>query len=396
VFSAALLAIVAMGGIAAVAVAPSPAYAEAKALSPAVGKPLQEAQSLLKNGDARGALSKIQQAEGVSGHSAYENLVINQMKVVAYSKLGDGANLARAAEAVLATGQVSGKDAQTYRTAAAQGYLAAGNMDKFAEYAKGDPDMQALLAQGYVKQGKYAQAEQTMRDAIAAAGGGAKEDWLLILYDAQRKGGNKAGASQTIETLLRSHPKPEYWQFVLAGLLNQKGMSDKARLDVYRLVYATNSFTDGEEYTAMAETALIANSPGDAKKAMEKGFSSGALGKSATAEREKRLLASATQKAAADQAVLAKVEEQATAQANGDSLEGIGEAYMSYGQFDKAIGLLQTAIAKGVTDLPAAKLHLGIAYAGAKQTDKARSTWAAVPGKDINKQLAGLWALTLR
>jgi hypothetical protein len=393
-FSAAMLAVASLCGVAAVSLHTPAAYAESKGVSAKFGNPINEAKSLLAKGNARGALDKVQEAEAASNHSATENSILNQMKVAIYAKLGDGANMAKAAEAALASGQLTEQQRQTFRNAAAQGYLQAGNTEKFAEYAKGDPDMQALLAQAYLKQNKYALAQETIRGAINAAGGNAKEDWLLILSEAQRKSGDTKGSTETIQALLKSHPKPEYWKVVLAGFLNQKGLSDKARLDVYRLVYATDSFNGADEYTSMAETALIANSPGDAKKALEKGFSSKQL--PPTADREKRLLANATARAQADQAKLPTIESQAAAQPNGDSLESVGEAYMSYGQYDKAVSMLQQAIAKGVTDPGAAKLHLGIAYAGAKQPEKARAAWNSVPGKDVNRQLAGLWAITLK
>jgi tetratricopeptide (TPR) repeat protein len=173
-------------------------------------------------------------------------------------------------------------------------------------------------------------------------------------------------------------------------------MKDGNKLDVYRLMYATNSFGGPSDYTQMTETAIIANFPADGQRAMQKGFSAGVLGKSDQAAREKRLLDKATQTVQQDQAKLPGLEGQAKAQADGNALAKVGEAYLSLGQYDKAIPTLQQALQKGVTDQGASKLHLGIAYAGAKQNEKARQTWTSISTKDVNKQLAGLWGITLK
>jgi tetratricopeptide (TPR) repeat protein len=367
------------------AVLESRAVAAEQSVSPKFGKPFNEASALVKAGKAKDALAKIQEAEAASSHSAFENLMLNKLKVGAYAQLGDNANMAKAAEAVVASGQVSGKELETFRKAAAQGYYNAGNIAKFSEYAKDDPDLQPLMAQALMKQGNYAGAEAAIRQAIAS---NPKEEYYLILAEAQRKSGNIGASADTIGTLLKSHPKPEYWKFVLGNMLNEKGLSDKGRLDIYRLMYATNSFSDAQDYTSMAETAIVAKSPGDAKRALDKGFKEGVLGKSDQA--------TATQRNNDDLKGLPAIEPQAQAQAGGDALASIADSYLGNANYAKAISLYQTALSKGsLTDAAAAKLHLGVAYAGAKQDDAARKTLGAVPGKGLNKQLAGLWVITL-
>src|SRR5262249_16835514 len=95
--------------------------------------------------------------------------------------------------------------------------------------------------------------------------------------------------------------------------------------------------------------------------------------------------------------VLPTIEGQAASQANGDALASIADSYLGVGNYAKASSLYTAALAKGgLTDTAAAKLHLGIAYAGAKQNEAARKAWSGVSGKGINKELASLWPLTLR
>ena len=69
---------------------------------------------------------------------------------------------------------------------------------------------------------------------------------------------------------------------------------------------------------------------------------------------------------------------------------------MSNGQYEKAVSLYQKALAKGgLPDPGATKLHLGVAYAGAKQTAQARDTFSSLSGKGRNGELAGLWLIAL-
>jgi tetratricopeptide (TPR) repeat protein len=366
-----------------------------KTVSAKVGKPLKAAQDALKARNPREALKALAEADDISGKTPFENLVLNQMKVTAYAQLGDNASLAKAAEAVLASGQLSGSELSMYKQAAAKAYYESGNMAKFAELAKSDASLQPLLAQSYLKQGNYAAAESTIRQVINS--GDTKEEYYLILSEAQRKSGNLAGAADTIGTLLRAHPKPEYWKFVLGNMLNEKGVSDKGRLDIYRLMYATDSFAGAEDYTSMAETAIVAKVPGDAKRTLDKGFKAGVLGAGEGAAREKRLQATANARTAEDLKSLPGIEAAAAAQPGGDALAGIADSYLGGGEYGRAVGLYVQALSKGnLSDPAATKLHLGIAYAGSKQNEAARKTFAGVPGKGLNKQLANLWMITLR
>src|SRR5262249_23084452 len=149
-----------------------------------------------------------------------ETLIINQMKASAYQALGNSCAMAKSAEAA-----VAGGGGGRYKKIAANGDFGFGDLEKIKQFAGSSPQMQTLRAQQLVKQRKYGEAQQAIRGAIAQ--GGPQEQYMLILYDAQAKGGDSKGAADTIQTLLRGHPKPEYWKFVLTGMLNQK-ISDKA------------------------------------------------------------------------------------------------------------------------------------------------------------------------
>ena len=114
------------------------------------------------------------------------------------------------------------------------------------------------------------------------------------------------------------------------------------------------------------------------------------LGKGAEAERQKRLLALASQKATEAPKDLATQE--AEAAEDGNALVRIGMAYTGLGQYDKGIALMQKGLSKSnLKNADDARLHLGIAYLRAGNRAKAVETFRTVKGTDGAADLARLW-----
>ena len=61
----------------------------AAAVSAKVGKPLLEAQSLFNKGDYNAAMAKVNEAEAISGKTAEETKIVNQMRDAIAAKSGD-------------------------------------------------------------------------------------------------------------------------------------------------------------------------------------------------------------------------------------------------------------------------------------------------------------------
>src|SRR5713101_6372867 len=83
-----------------------PAAAQSQGVRPEVGKPLQAAATALKARRAREALAEVAKAEAVSGRTAYENFLIQQMKGSAANAAGDYDTAIAAFESVLQSGRV--------------------------------------------------------------------------------------------------------------------------------------------------------------------------------------------------------------------------------------------------------------------------------------------------
>jgi tetratricopeptide (TPR) repeat protein len=384
------------------------AFAAGQTVSAKVGKPLQDAQKLIEQKKYREALTQVNEADKISPKTTYEQFIVNDMQGFLYQQLGDYGNAAKAYEATIKSGQLPAKDVATRQRALVSMYYVSKNYSKALSSANQvlasggpDADMYTIAGQSSFILGDYAGAAKSVAAAIQlgeSAGRRPDETSLQLLMSSQYKSGDTKGYAKTLERLVRTYPKPEYWNSLLASELNKPGTSDKRSLDIYRLQLAVGGLVKPDDYMSMAKVALVASFPGDAKAALERGFKAGVLGKGAAeqADKQKRLLAAATKQAADDQAILPQLESQANASAQGDLDVRVGELYASYGQYDKAIAAIQRGLAKGgVKNVGEAKLSLAWAYVLANQKDKARQTFSSIDGKDGTSDLARLWLIHL-
>jgi tetratricopeptide (TPR) repeat protein len=218
--------------------------------------------------------------------------------------------------------------------------------------------------------------------------------YLLRLADAQQRTNNPAGQSATLEKLLANYPKKDYWAAVLGRLPRKSGFSDRLSLDVMRLRLATGTLTRTEDYMEMAQLALQAGLPAEGKAIVDKGFAAGALGTGAEAERHKRLRDLAVKRDEEARATLAQRATEAAAAKDGNDLVQLGYAYVTLGQADKGIPMIEQGIAKGGLKRPDdARLRLGMALLQARNKAKATTVLRSVQGQDGTADLARLWLL---
>ena len=109
------------------------------------------------------------------------------------------------------------------------------------------------------------------------------------------------------------------------------------------------------------------------------------------------LLEIAKKKAAEDQANLPNAEKAADAATDGQAAATVGQAYFGYQQYDKAVGVLTTALTKGgLKNAADTRLLLGIAQLKAGHKDDAVKTFRQVKGDPTLERLANLWVIHSR
>jgi hypothetical protein len=381
------------------------ATAHAQSVRPEVGKPLQQASDLLKAGKAKDALAKVREADAVSSKTPAEQLMIDRMKGAAAQRAGDNATTIQAFEAVFNSGKLVGAEQAQVAESLAFAYSQQKDWPRTNQWiqraqAAGNTSAQLKQLQAYAQSqsGDYSAVAKEAQAAIAAAeqaGRKPDEGDLLRLADAQQRTGNSAGQTATLDKLLAYYPKKEYWAILLGRLRSKSGFSDRFALDLLRLRLATGNLSKTEDFMEMAQLSLQAGLPAEGKAVVEKGFASGALGTGAEAERHKRLRDLAIKQEAEGKVSVEKQAQEAAAAKDGNALVQVGYTYVTMGEVDKGIALIEQGIAKGGLKRPEdAKLHLGLAMLqSGKNKTKAVQTLRSVQGGDGAADLGRLWAV---
>ncbi len=377
--------------------------AQAQGVRAEVGKPLQQASELLKAGKAKEALAKVREADAMGGKSAAEQLTIDRMKAAAAQRAGDSATAISALESIY--GKASGAEQGQAAEQLASAYAQQRNNAKASEWinkavAAGNTGGSVRQMQAYL-QGASGDYSAIARDAGAtvssAEQGGRRPDEgdLLRLADAQQRTGNNGGYVLTLEKLLSYYPKKDYWNAYLSRLPRKAGFGDRFALDVMRLRLASGTLSKTEDFMEMAQLSLQAGLPAEARRIADQGIKAGVLGTGPEAARHQRLRDLAVKQEGEAKATLANLASEAEAFKEGDGLVKVGYAYVSLGEVDKGIDLIQKGIAKGSLKRPEdAKLRLGMAQLqSGKNKAAAVQTLRSVKGTDGSAEIARLWTV---
>jgi hypothetical protein len=368
-----------------------------------VGKPLQQARDLIKANKHKEALAKLREVDAVPNRTANENFLLEQMRASAAGPAGDLEQAIKSFTFLINSGRLS--EADTGRYAAGLGGLyyrqrdfksAASWYERALKANPNDAATRALLIQAYFEGGDMASAQrEALADVQAAekAGRVPPESQLQLLANiAARNTADRNAYFNALERLVTHYPKREYWADLLRRIEGKPGWSNRLSVDLYRLRAATRTLASAADYSEYAQLALQEQQAGEAKRILDEGFAAGVLGKGAEAERQQRLLALATQRAADAPKALAEAEKEAAADKDGNNLVRIGFGYSGLGQHDKGIALMQQGIAKGgLKRKDDATLHLGIALHRAGQKQRAAQVLRTVGGTDGTADLARLW-----
>jgi len=405
-FACLLLAGAALG--AAGLLAPATALAQAAAAkqtnSAKLAKPLKEAHDDLGAKKFPEAIAKLKEADGIAGKTPYDQHLINDMLAYAYIKTNDYPEAAKAMEAEVDDGFTTGPELQQKVRGLSEVYYQLKNYDKAVEYGQralkggfGDDHTKTIVGQAYYLKGDWKGTlkfeDEQVTSTIKAGGTPALEPLQLIL-SACAKLEDSACQTKALERLVAYYPKPEYWSNLLLSLLKVTANSDTNTLEVYRLMFDVDVLKSADDYSEMAGLALDAGTPGDAQRVLQRAFERNVFTDKRSMDKNQRLLEKAKQAAAADQASLDKTAKEAEAAPTGGKNAGMGLAYLSYGQYDKAVDEFTKAISKGsLRNAADTQLLLGIAELKAGHRDDAVKAWKAVKGDPVLERLASLWIL---
>ncbi|MCW5593091.1 MAG: hypothetical protein KIS74_13405 [Burkholderiales bacterium] len=370
----------------------------ADAVRPEVGNPLKAADSLFKAKKYREALAKVAEADAAANKTPYETYVIQRTKGSIAAAAGENETAAKAFEAVISSGQAKGADQLKLVQAVAGLYYNAKDYAKAAQWSARyqkeggtDPAMQTLLVQSYFLMNDCAAVSKAVGE-----GNGRKpaEQELQMLANCYNKQKDSTGYVAAIERLVTYYPKKEYWTDLLNRVQKKSGFSDRLSLDVFRLKLATGNVNSAGDYLEMAQLAIQAGFPSEAKKIVDKGYEAKALGNGKDAERHQRLRDLVAKRMAEATQNRAQAEKDAIADKSGDALVNLGYNYVSEGAPQKGLAFMEQGIKKGGLKRPDdAKLLLGIAQLQSGSKSRGLETLHGVHGKDGTADLARLWIL---
>lgn len=389
-----LLALALPLGMAATVMAPVVAQA-AETMSVEVGKPLQAAQKLARAGKYAAALKKTREAAAVKKKTTYESFVVNDFMGYLAARLGDYASAVKAYETSYGSFYVAAAEKpKRLKALADMAYRGKmyGKAASFAtQYNKSfgpSRNMRILVMQSDYLRKDYMAAAKSAAALVASAeksGKAPEESWLQIQMASAQQTGDAAMRASALRKLVEYAPSDVYWKQYLADMQRALGSSDRMTLELDRVLLAKGYMDNSRRYMEATQIAIQLGLPGEAKRLMEEGFEKGVLG-GKDKNRELRLLNMAKKLAAEDRQTLAKDAPTPKGKA------ALGEAYATYGQYDKAIALYKSALAASFPQAGLARLHLAQAYVATGRKAEARKALADIKDGKAAK-LAQAWLL---
>lgn len=344
----------------------------AQALSPDVGKPLQEASNLAKAGNLAAATSRVNAARNAAD-TAVERRKVAEMSAFVNTKAGRWAAAAQELESIGAPA-----------SQLAPLYYRAGDLGKAIALGKktGGVQGQTIVAQSYFRQGNFKGAAEVYQGLINRFG--AKEAWLQNLANVQFKMDDKKGYLATTQRLIKIDPSPARWRALLIDLKGGQ-MPREAKLALFELMEQTGNITKPEDFQEYAKLAIVADQPGLAKRVIENGLKSGAIATSDTMNA--KLLEAAAKRAAVATAGFSKLPKTPQGYLQG------GNILMGASNYAKAAVYYGNAAKVGGAIADQANMSMGISQMRAGNKAAAQAAFKAIPESSSFNAIASLWSL---
>lgn len=371
-----------------------PAQAAQPKIAPSKGalKAIIDLQDTVNKNDYANVPAKVAAAKAVAT-TKEDKYLIGQLQLKAAVTAKDGSGETAAIDEIANSGYVdASKATELYVSLGSSLYndkqypQAQAAFQKAAALDPHNADAPALLGEALFAQGQKAQAAAAFQRAVQAsvAAGQKPEEKLLkravgVAYDA-----NSPAAVELSRQWVAAYPGPESWRNSIAIYRNLNHPDIESTLDLLRLMQATGSMTQSEDYTLFARAAAEQNNFNEAQAVLDAGIAAKTVNPADPNVRDLVVgLKSKPKATAADLATATK------AAVNGTALLRIGDRYYAMGNYAKAVELYRMAMGKPGVDTAVANLHIGMALARAG--DKAGATTALNAVQGPRADVAKYW-----
>jgi tetratricopeptide (TPR) repeat protein len=272
----------------------------------------------------------------------------------------------------------------------------------FQKFVDATPDVEAeeyeTLGRLHLQASHFPEAAQNLGKAIeltAAKGEKPKDMWFQLRDRCYIEMKDDAGRLTNLEALVGYYPDKEYYSRIVALYQSMSKDDRVVMLNAYRLAVTDpqGGLSTVGGYLSYADTALVAGSPGEAARALERGMKDGIVPSAGT---NQALLTEAKTAVAQDKKTLPGESAAAAKNAKGEVDVKVGLGFYSTGDFQQAVDVTRRGIAKGgVARLDDANLQLGASLLELGRRDEARAAFeaaaAAAPAGSPMARVAGLW-----
>ncbi|WP_339939195.1 tetratricopeptide repeat protein [Undibacterium luofuense] len=367
-------------------------------------KAMPELQKLLDEKKYAETEEKLKTLDAMDKKLPYEIFMLHRFRAIIGSSTGNSELLVNSLVGLIESPYLKPEERLRMTNGVAVEYFNAKQYDKAMvwtqRYLQSDPKditVQSMVARIHYLKADYPATIKKLDEILAlnkAAGVKPSEETLKLYASCYQHQKNMAGYANVLELMVEHYPTRELWSDLIYRIQSKPGFSDRLRLDMYRLLISNGTMDDGAQYVEMAELALLAALPSEAKQTLDAGYSAGLLGTGKDAAKHKQLR-DRVNKQVADELKSQEADETAARNAKGGTgLINTGYSYVIRGQIEKGVQLMELGMSKGSLKYEdEARLHMGMAYLKAGNRDKAKEVFATLKGADA-ADLARLWLLT--
>jgi tetratricopeptide (TPR) repeat protein len=279
----------------------------------------------------------------------------------------------------------------------ARAYLERAIENKFRTEQLSDAIMKYQLAQLLMTEKKFDEGYVALKNAMAARkaeAGSIEQGWFGYGIKTGLDNDLKPQTMDLLQVWLAEDARAIIWKDSITITRNMAVLDDRgneeALLDLLRLSREVGTLERGQDYLAFVELARAARYPREVKEVIDKGFASGAVNRGDTWVTEQ--LAAANRTLATDRTELPATE--AAANKPGATLAQVMNAartFLSYGEYAKAAGFFEKALAMPGAPQAEVLQRLGMAQIGMGDYNAAIATFAKV-NEPARGAVAMLWS----
>jgi tetratricopeptide (TPR) repeat protein len=358
----------------------------------------RQAETLLTAGDLASAAPQV---AALQPSTPLESYVAAELRMELASRRGDAQAQRRALTDMLESKAVpTGQEAYLRYLAGYYSYYLGAFDDAVAQvnYARqlgyNGVDTTVLLSDTMIKKGKPADGLALMDQAmeqLRANGKPVPASWYDRAVGVSYKAGAWNDVAKYCQRKLALFSTPGNWRTCITNYLAAPGQDAQLKLDFYRLQSATGAMASERDYQNYATLAASEGYEAEAKSIIESGRTNGKL--SSKDAVTVALMKTATPKAAKTIAGLPALAKKAAAAPTGVASLGVGDTYLSLGQYPQAAVQYRQALSKGGVDVARTNVRLGIALARSADLPGGRAALALAVGNWAN--VAGFWSVWL-